>query len=598
MLAWIRRDETLRGWLLWVLMGAAATSALMGFAVWSAVRERVPIPTPVLVLSTWIGVAAYLAFGRVRTRCSPFHLALPLSARRLWLTHLAAAVAGGVIVALAAVSVVLVHARVVPGLGTGDHLVMNLVARAVTGVILGVVLLQSPRPALARIPASRGYVSWAAVMLAAVPALLIAVHPLGIAGLLLPLLLAAGVAYRTFSVLPAAFSLVPLEAEPAGARVKAGATEAGGASSRWIVPRAVWRGVSGGGLDWMGYPFVLLFSIAIGGGLGLLSDDATDLRYVYIPMMSYILFSVMGPRLARLHHLDPLPVPRRALFAVLVVPYFLAFCAGYGLGALGADRAARSDDLVTYASSEGAWRLQVPLRAREIAWDGRAPEATAPWGESHRPATVSPLWRGSRAVLYSPYDTPDGSSRDFVALQLSRAVRAVYGAEIPPAEIADRCLVTRPDGVVVTKEPGLLLRRAFPGLSPRGGGPMFPVMVALACVPWLLFTALLLRCYRPGVPERARQTVVWGLVVLVVGGFLAMAAAVIAGLLHPWLFRALVEIPVRSAATSPAATPLLWGIAVASLIAAYRLGERRFARAEIPTRPTKYSLIEFAREED
>jgi len=600
MLAWIRQDEALRGWPVWVLLIAVNAGVAAGLLMSLAAGSRAPVPASWLVLSLWAGVAIYLAFGCVRARCRPMQLALPLSARRLWIIHALAVTLAGSVMAATAVAMMVFQARLLggavpPGLGYA-----TMLPHLVAGVALAVVLLQAPSPRLARIPATLGYALWVLVVLGGIFGLLLLVTPLGPAGALVPLLLAVAVGLGVLRSLPAGFTLVPLEAQPGRERAPAASAQVGpageGAPSRWIVPASVWRGVSAGGLDWTGFPLVLLFAGVLGGVLSLFGEDLVELRYVYIPLMSFMLFTAMGPRLGRLHHLDPLPISRRVLFAALVAPYFLTFSVGYGLGALGADLAARRAELVAYRETGDSYSVFVPIAVRRVAWDGRAPAAVSPAGESHTPVTW-PLWRGSRAALYSPFSAPRGSSRDFVAWQLGRAVEAVYGVRIPASEIAGRYLVTREDGVVAARAGGLTLRRDFPGLGPRHQGPMLPVIVALACLPWLLATGLLLRAYRGGAAEWLRQGLVWIGVGSVVIAFFTLAGITMAGVLRPWLFRAAVEIPVQRLGTLPLGTFAAWGVAAAVLAAAYVLTQSQFVRMEVPTRPTKFTLIDFVRED-
>jgi hypothetical protein len=234
----------------------------------------------------------------------------------------------------------------------------------------------------------------------------------------------------------------------------------------------------------------------------------------------------------------------------------------------------------------------------EIAWDGNLPQLTSPEGESHRPASAAPLWRGSRAQAYSPFSAPPGSSRDFVAWQLSRAVRAVYGASIPAGEIAERCLVTGADGTVLPKQADLSLRAEFPQLRPAGAGPLFPALTTLVCVPWLVLVTLLLRLYRPGVSHRVRQAAVWATVALIVVTFAGFAAAVMTGWVRFWIVELLAEIPIRKLGGSLPATLAVWAVGMALLAAAYELSRSMFARMEIPARPTRFTMIEYLRGEE
>jgi hypothetical protein len=596
MLAWIRRDEALRGWPVWLLVTSLNTSVIAGLLVLRAAERRSPVPAGGLLLAAWIGVALYLAFGRTRTRARPFHLTLPLSARRLWLGHVTAVVLMAGAVALAGVALELAHPRMLAGRVALEVRPLALAAHLLAGAALATVLLQLASPQRARIPLSAGYALWALAVLVAVPALLVFLAPRGAAWSLLTLAAAVAIGGWELATLPPAFSLVPREA----ARARVALLEAPGADrapSRWIVAAALFRGASAGALDWMSVPVTMLFAFVVGGGITLLGMDAVDLRYAYVPMLSYLLFSAIAPRLGRLHHLDPLPVPRRILFALLVVPCFAACVAGYGLGAFAAGRAARRAELVGFPATGEVHSVKVPMWARRIAWNGRPPAVVSPWGESHAPVTW-PLWRGGRAVLYSPFSAPRGSSREYVAWQLSRAVEAVYGRRVPADEIADRYLVTGADGRVVLRAGARLLSGDDPRLSPVSGGPMFAVLMALVCVPWLLLVALLLRAYRAGVSDAWRQGLFWGLAVLVVVFFAGQAAAVIAGLARPWLATALVEIPVRALGESAAATVGAWVAAAVLLLVAYRLAESQFVRMEIPARPTRFTLIELARSED
>ncbi len=597
MLAWVRRDEALRGWPAWLLLVGVNAGVVAGLLLGLAASRHTVVSPSALALTLWGGVAVYLAFGRVRTRAQALQLALPLPARRLWLAHaLAVALMGGLLAAAGVGMTVLqerlLRSPVQPGLD-----VWPLLAHLLAGVVLAVVLLQAPRPRLARIPFTWGYLAWALAVLAGVGALLPLVARLGAAGALLTLGLAVAAALVVQRGLPEAFTVTPLEAgrERAGVAGRARVARAG-APSRWIVATSLARGVSAGAADWTTFPFVLILGGVLGGALDLFGPDLVELRYIYIPLAAFMMFTSTGPRLGRLHHLDPLPLGRGLLFAFVVAPYFLTFLAGYGLGAVGAHVAAGRAELVDYRATGSAWSVNVPLSVRRVAWDGRVPAAVAPSGESHVPVAW-PLWRGSRAVLYSPFSAPRGSSRDYVAWQLSRAAEEVYGARIPAREIADRYLESGAGGAVTARGGRLALRRDHPGLAVRRQGPMLPVMLLLVCVPWLLGATLLLRAYRAGVAEWLRQTIVWGAVVALIVAFLALAGAVAARLVRPWLFQAMVEIPVRRLGGFPLGGVAAWTVTAVLVATAYALARRQFARMEVPMRPCRFTLIDFVRDE-
>jgi hypothetical protein len=169
-------------------------------------------------------------------------------------------------------------------------------------------------------------------------------------------------------------------------------------------------------------------------------------------------------------------------------------------------------------------------------------------------------------------------------------VEAVYDVSIPPETIQRRYLTTDEDGKVVPREKGLTLRTDYPDLKARVG-PMFPVLVTLVSVPWLLLVALLLRAYRPGVREWVRQTIVWGSL----GGLLVMwlwiSLAAVFDAMQPWALRAVVEIPVFRMGQTAAANIGVWVAALALLAGSYGIVDSRFQRMEITTRPSRYTLI-------
>ena len=407
MFATIRRREALRGWPIWMLIGINVAAVTFGVAALLARRGGWPVGPEALLLGSWLACAVYLLFGRVRTRAGSLELTLPLSAKQLWTDHVLATGIGGAVIGALAVVIGALQLVLLRGPTTTVALAGTVVPHVAAGLALALVLLQLPERDLARVRFTPRYVLWAAGVLAGVPLLLVGLLPLGPLGALVPLGVALALGAAVRRSLPEIFAMLPREAAAATAVEAAGAAAAPGAS-RWIVARALLLGVSAGSKEWMGYPFTFLFALISGGVLSAFSD-AVELRYMYIPLSAYMMLSFVGPRLGRLHHLDALPVPRRLLFAVLVLPYLATFGAGYGAGALIASRAAAPTAAVDYAKSEAGHVVITPLREREIAWDGRPPAVTAPWGEARVP-DGTPLWRGSRAALYSPYRGTRGAS--------------------------------------------------------------------------------------------------------------------------------------------------------------------------------------------
>jgi len=499
---------------LWALAAGVNTSVLLGVFSWRAAIETRSISVLTLTLVGWVGVATYLAFTDLRTRCTHFELSLPVTSRSLWLNNLMATLAGGLMMVGLTLGVIALHSALRSRVHVGPDLRLVAVVLC-TGLALATLLLQAPRPSLARIPAMPLQIVWTVVVLAGTPLLLAVAAIAGWPGLTLLLSLTAVVAFRSYSSVPRSYSLVPLEPQSAE-RADSRPVPSAGARSSWLVPLTIARAVSAGAKELMAVPLVLLFSMMLGGALlALESGSIRELRFLYLPMTTYILFALIGPRLCALHYIDALPIPRRSLVAALVLPYFLLMCAGYGVGAIIARDERSRLEYVNFEEGDDGYRVTVPLRVYATAWDGQPPPVDSPWGESHASEALAPFgW--SRAAVYSPYSAPPGSSARFVAQQISRAANAVYGASIPPETIERRYLVTRADGSVAVQEQGLTLRRDYPTLKARSG-PMFPALVALGAVPWLLLVALLLRAYRSGIGEWVRQTIVWGSLVVLMG---------------------------------------------------------------------------------
>jgi hypothetical protein len=351
----------------------------------------------------------------------------------------------------------------------------------------------------------------------------------------------------------------------------------------------------GAATGWIMFPFIAIIGMALSGVLDVWMDDVEVLRLMYLPLGAYVLFSLVGPLTYRLNSLDPLPISRRLIFALLILPALLAFCLGYGLSEVVKVTADHNQNLVEYRIEEGYYWVDVPEGFFEIARDGEAPILTSPWGESHV-AWSAPPFRGSRAVVYSPFNTVEESSADFEAWLTSRAIEAVYGRSVPWEEIRDRYFQVEGEQLVGLEEGGLTLAADYGPLEPPARGPEFPLVLLLTVPPWLLLVAVFLRTFRAGLGDRARQAVFWavaaGLVVLMLG----MAALMISGLFSPPIVRGFLEVMLRQVGASPIRTIMLWAASLLATAAAYFVAKRQFLRAELPPKATKFALIDWTGE--
>ncbi len=560
------------------------------------------VPASWLVLVGWGSIALFLCLGPTRRRCRPLDLALPVSARRLRAIHLASVVLAAAAVAAAYVAVLALFRGPLAGRASLDMDVGRLALLLGAGILLAVVLLDAFRPSLALVPATPGYVAWVAVVLGGTAALLAALSGAPSALAIAPAVGAAAGAWALFRVAPGVFSLVSAEPEGEEREATAGSAAAHGAEGAGTSGRALVRtllrllplGPKAAAL----LPFVALLGVVIGGGLGaLLGDpDAGVLRLWQVPLAGYLLFVAWSLGLESLHVLDPLPLRRRALFALLALPPLLVFVLGYAAGAALERRAEVRREPVGFVETRSGRSFDVPLRFYALAPDGNPPPVESPWGETFAPKPRYPSVLWSRAALYNPFSFGPDSSREFAALQISRAVAAVCGARVPAKEIADRHLTSDAEGRVAPREGGLALKRDRPELAPRARGPLAILMLPLAACPWLLLLGLLLRAYRPCVPESARFGIYFGIVGAFLVGMIGLAAAMIAGALRPPVAQALVEMAAARVGSSPLAAAAAWAVCAALVAAAYRIAEAQFVRMEIPARPVIYALLGRPRE--
>ncbi len=547
------------------------------------------------VLLLWLPAAMFMIIAAFSSRGNELDLAMPISGRTIWLAHLLSTVAVTVTILVTAALLDRLGQwllyRAFPELHT-EPVVLRLLPFAVACAMLTAVILQALGPG--RFRSSLGFRRL---------------------GMVLGIVLAGGVAAWGLSHAPAWLALAPLAAAVGGVlylheRVppvlhlvdRAPTADGPAAAARGAAPRPVTAHerlpVAGGGralllrtvgesmlgrwVPWMLMPIVAVYGWLTSGAMHAL-DGGRDSRTIYIFLAAYLLLVTVLPSLRRLALVDALPIPRRLIFALTALPAILVYVLGYGVGSLSTAIFGGEREAILFSARDEASppAVRVLLEYFEIAWDGDAPSIVAPWGETQEPMTI-PVQEGLRPILYKPFSTPEGSSIDFVAYQISRAAQAIYGASISPEEIKNRYLRLDEAGHVAPRHPeGISLVRDHPHLQRQALAPVFPFMMAWVCGAYLLFLTVALRIQRRRVNESTRKAISWIALLVLLGLMLAMIAGDMAGVWDIHTHWSAIKILLHQVThIGPLGAAVIWAGSAVVLAGTYLLAERQFMRLE------------------
>lgn len=573
-----------------------------------------------LATITWLNVALFPIFGKARERCHALDMALPLPAQKLWLSHILALTLSGLgylALTIGLLELLFWAFRKAPlAFSALQQALGDLIVPICVCLILVVVLLQSMGPTLYRIPRTGKYTLYSFTIVISALGLILGLSVLPPLTSLVPLVLAFYLGYRTYRSVPSAFTLVPFEADsveaPAASdrveaetqqfciqdweqHVEAGGTR--GIAFGWFLFRLFNRRTA---LNVFAtvfyYSLVILWGFFLSGFM--FAWKGVELpQFSYVILAGYILLSFFPAQISLLHVIDPLPISRKLLAAFLMIPGVLGISIGLGVGRIGAILIQKSKLQIQYQEAPSGYfppyqtrspMVRVPDQYCKIAWNGQPPESGSPWGESH-PAWKYPIYAGSRIAVYSPFSTPEGCSPQFVALQISRAIQAIYGKSVPYQEILVHHLEVKDNGSVDLKNGGLPLIEDYPDLKSRGGIPLFPILMLMSGVTWLLMASVYLRACRATVTDYGRKVVYFGLGVVVMGSILGQVAAMIAGFVRPDVGAAFLKILMRDISNAlPGSNLMVWLICILLLMAAYWPAQTQFKRVEVlPGRPSR-----------
>lgn len=543
----------------------------------------------------WIALAIYLVFADTGTRCGPFQISLPVPSRTWWLANLIAVFVAATIIVVG--SLVLIQTGTWLLWKLTDKWVLtggaaaSLLAYLIAGVVLGTALLQSRDPATHKIVRRRGSLLYGLVIVIAVGVAIIGLNRLSPFAFILPLALAVPIIVRSYRRVPVAYSLAPARAGVGPGLVSVGQDELSKpvpgqtrfGSWRLLVGtiyRSYLTATKRKHSMWITFPFLVGFGFLFSG-----VDQAwwdVNLRFAYISMGAYLLLAFTAPLLNSLHIIDPLPVSRRLLLAVLIFPHLLLLMAGYGLGrtAVWWTEVRDRPELIEFSTiaDDRICCVDVPARFCRIT-RGEPPRIEAPWGESAE-AWHRPLHKGSDLSLFSPFSVSRTNSPEFVALQITRAVEAVYGDTIPPDEIMGRYIEVDEDGAARIQSEGLTLRQDYPDLRPVGQGPVFPVIVLLVSLLWFLLLWVFFHAFRSSISHRKRQLVFWLLMLLAFSLWLGQLVGAMTEFMEPSIAAAFFEVFIGTVADGPLGSLLVYGTCSVVFAGGYWILQRRFERIE------------------
>ena len=613
-----RRDSSLRFVGRWLFVGPAFTLTILG--VVAAVRlaggagpEKSLVDVALTLLAIWLPTAVYLGVASGERRCSRFDMGLPVSSSDLWIAHGLAMVCSGLVVLA-----VTAWATWALGWVAGHWVdeipvafvqgVLPLALRAAAVSLLSVAISQGVSPSLERIPSGRTLV-WSIIGLAGVLyGLLVVLAVLPLAVSLVPVA-AAALVWRTLRDLPGAMVVAPLEAAAPRGLGRCGMAEAssgeqapdwgavrrrGPAGRAWSLVTTIYRSTTKMPLaPALAAPILALAGFTMAGAFGGAIRGDDSIRFSLLFLISYVLLSFGGLPPRRLYVFDAIPVSRRFIFAVIHVPLVLLLGLGYGAGRIVADRAENARELIGYVERDDHYYVSVPLRNGGIALDGSPPAATSARGESHD-VWSREVWSGRSGVVHSKFSTPPGSSREFVALQISRAVKDIYGEELPAEEVSARYLAVDAAGRIVPAGSDLTLKGDHPEWSVLSHGPVFPVMMLAVCGMWLLALSAYLGSLRPGFTEKQRKGRFWWGMVILMGLHLMQFVLMFTETLDHWILSGFWMIAIGElTARLPGGAVSVWILCGLIFLLLYRMAARRFVRVEsVPGDDIRVSLIE------
>jgi hypothetical protein len=567
------------------------------------------------VCTVWAILSLYLALGKPSYRCTPLDMTLPIPSHRLWLAHYASVLLSGFLMMLLSGTILVVGSQLLfHHAGDAPLSGRNLLSAAphlLAVWLLVVTILQGLNPTLFRIPGTRRNRLLMATCIAGSLILLILIVPHSAVIALIPFIIALALTYRNYKSVPTAYSILPLKANGTGiaaAEIQEIKIErhysdrallpdqiSGSFDNRRLLLTTVFRCfmkiegfVKIPGTTFIVMVFLIVWGMLLSGFFTIWKGWDEDLRFTFIFITAYVLFSGFRKQLMQIFKLDSLPIPRRTLFAGLVTPLLLALMIGYGAGLIGITFLDKNKQIIEYLDCDGRYCIRVPYEFCQISWDGLPPDNTSPWGETHE-AWMKPLFTGRRIALYSPFATYEGSSADFAALQISRAVESIYGKSIPADEIKSNYFEIEGDSVIGLKGSGLTLFEDYPDLKRRGDGPFFPIFFLLMGWVWMLLMIIYLKLFRPGTSERTRVIVYIALMVIAFALHFAPFAFAIAGWLNMGAAIGFFAILIRNASNVfPGSSILIWVICALLFLLSYRIAQKQFDRAEfLYTRETK-----------
>ncbi len=584
----LRRDPTLRAFGRWFAISSVAGLLLLNGVIIAMFKQGIDtllFAQIVLYLST----SLYLIIGKAGLRCTRLDLALPISTREIWNSHLYALLLAGSSAHLILNGLLFLGAK---GLGMLDEGFTvqaaefgRLFLHFYGAILLNAVILSGLQPDQRSIRLGRTGTTGIVLVMLVVGAIAWLLSRLPLVAVMALPLAATLLAWAQARRIPTSLALAPREATGAYDAPKREGMDRGRESSF----RFAWRLFSTVVLStgkhpafpWFSYPFLIAFGMLLSGFFSIWAGWGT-LSYYFVIITAYSLFAFAGAPLTKFYLFDAVPISRRWLFATMVLPGMLALSLGYGVGVLGMELFAPRYEPFVYGTDKDSYGLRVPLDYWEIRQGDDDLELGGPGNETIQAMSL-PFFESGKTGLFKPYTTGPQSSPAFVASQLEAAVLEFCGESPPADELESRYFRVDETGRTVLKTETLSVFADYPELQRIVRTGPYPYMMTWTMLILFASLAVYFRYLRPLVSDSRRKTAFVTILVVLLLGHMGQFGILMFSGIDADLVVAVQQIQLRHWASAfPGAEWLIWIAGAALVYAAYRLCERQFQRVELP----------------